>query len=449
VDRKITSIATLAPAPNAWRAWIDTPLQPKGADPAIPSGRQIREAASLAELASALSSQTGPKNAPPEINLALPTRLLVLERLTLPSADRTELAGMVRLQLEKTLPYPVEETTSGFQVISQKETEIASPSSTEGGDVATAVQTMTESTVLICAVHNETLQSFCAPLLQSEQFPHSVTPWAMHVAAKALPGDIACALWQEETDVVFAIFENGVLGHVEILPASETFSNDLPQALMSAELAGADTAFTVALVDTALMQHADALEKALGVPVAELTLEEPPSSPRETPTDLTLQAWRTELARRQRMHAIQSRLGIAGVVYAVLMAIACIGLAMQNHRLHSVEAELAKVQPQVDAVLGQQNRWKELGPAIDPSRFTVEMLFQVFQSLPSTDVRITQFEQSPNEIRVEGEAPDAAQAVNLEEKLKAQPALTGYDFQAGNPQILSNDHAKFSISGKL
>lgn len=447
MDRKITSIARLAPAPNAWRAWIDAPISSQGTAPELPGGRRVRQAPSFVELVAALSEEGGSKSAPTEIDLAVPTRLLILERLTLPSGDRSELADMVRLQLEKTLPYPVEETTSGFQLISQKQTEVTAPAETEGETAATT--TVTESTVLICAVHNEALQTFCAPLLQSGHFPHSVTPWAMQIAAMADPAEIVCAIWQEEADVVFAVFENGTLGHVEILASPETLSDDLPQALMSAELAGVNTALTVALVDPALMQQSEAIEEALGLSIVELVLTEPPSTPREAPVDLTLEAWRAELARRKRMRAIQSRLVIAGVVYGVLVLLACVGLAMQRHRLSGIDAELALVQPQVDAVLGQQNRWKALGSAIDPSRYAVETLFQVTQSLPSADVRITQFEHSPGELRVEGEAPDAAQAVNLEEKLKAQPALSGFQFEAGNPQILSNDHAKFSISGKL
>ena len=409
----------------------------------------MRNAASFAELVAALPGK-GARSTPPEMNVALPARLLIFERLTLPSGDRPELAGMVRLQLEKTLPYGVEETTSGFQVISTKETVLEAPAPEDGSAPAEgAPQTLTESTVIVCAIHNEALQAFCAPLLQDRQFPHSVTPWVMHLAAKAPRPGFACALWQEEAEVVFAIYENGVLGFVEILPSPETVVEDLPQALMSAELAGAATAPTVVLLDPALTQHGEAIGKLLGAPVEELAMEEPPSAPREAPVDLTLDVWRTELARRQQLRLLQSRLAIAGLVYAALLLIVCAGLGVLGGRLRHVEAELALAQPQVDTVLAQQTRWKSLAPAIDPSRFTVEMLFQVFQSLPSADVRITQFDQSPTDFRVQGEAPDAAQAVSLEEKLKTQPSLNGYQFEAGNPILLPNDHAQFSISGKL
>src|SRR5437762_12360149 len=43
------------------------------------------------------------------IELSLPCQSVLLERHTLPATDRAELADMLQLQLEKTLPFPVEE----------------------------------------------------------------------------------------------------------------------------------------------------------------------------------------------------------------------------------------------------------------------------------------------------------------------------------------------------
>ena len=149
------------------------------------------------------------------------------------------------------------------------------------------------------------------------------------------------------------------------------------------------------------------------------------------------------------MRRLQGQVAVAGVAYGVLLLLAFVMVAIIGRRLRTVETELAIAQPQVDAVLAQQTRWKSLAPAIDPERYSVELLYQVFQSLPSAEVKITQFEQSPVDFRVQGEAPDASQAVALQEKLKSQPSLSGYQFEAGNPILLPNDHAQFSISGKL
>jgi len=42
------------------------------------------------------------------VELALPCHSVLLERHKLPATDRAELADMLQLQLEKTLPFPVE-----------------------------------------------------------------------------------------------------------------------------------------------------------------------------------------------------------------------------------------------------------------------------------------------------------------------------------------------------
>ena len=77
------------------------------------------------------------------LHLALPCQMAVLERLTFPATSRDELAGMAQLQLEKTLPYPVEEASSEMEVICQAENE---------------------STVLSIAVNTESLSRLCEPL---------------------------------------------------------------------------------------------------------------------------------------------------------------------------------------------------------------------------------------------------------------------------------------------
>ena len=94
--------AILAPEADGWRV-------------SLPGGG-TQSAKTLGEAAAAV-----PPGA--TIHLALPAHAALLERLTLPSTNREELAGMVQLQLEKTLPYPMEEVTSDFDVIKQGESE--------------------------------------------------------------------------------------------------------------------------------------------------------------------------------------------------------------------------------------------------------------------------------------------------------------------------------------
>src|SRR3954466_11774276 len=90
----------------------------------------------LGEAAAALSLKA-------VVRLAIPCQAALLERLTLPATDREELAGMLQLQLEKTLPYPVEDVASDFEVIHSAENE---------------------STLLSVAAHSGQLDDLCRPL---------------------------------------------------------------------------------------------------------------------------------------------------------------------------------------------------------------------------------------------------------------------------------------------
>src|SRR5687767_1145910 len=96
------SSALLTPDINGWRVRLD-------------SG-EAQSAKSLDEAVAAIPATS-------RIHLALPCHAALLERMKLPATTREELEGMIQLQLEKTLPYPIEEVTSEFEVISQDENE--------------------------------------------------------------------------------------------------------------------------------------------------------------------------------------------------------------------------------------------------------------------------------------------------------------------------------------
>ncbi|MEP6937745.1 MAG: pilus assembly protein PilM, partial [Chthoniobacterales bacterium] len=58
-----------------------------------------------------------------EFVLALPMSAVLAQRLRVPTVDDQDFAEMVRIQVEKGLPYPPEEVTTDFEVISRTEEE--------------------------------------------------------------------------------------------------------------------------------------------------------------------------------------------------------------------------------------------------------------------------------------------------------------------------------------
>src|SRR5207249_2585293 len=80
--------------------------------PAENSNWRVRAFPSLDAAAETLSTDD-------DVVLALPISAVLAQRMRLPSAEGSELREMVRIQLEKALPFSTEEVTSDFEVIEQ------------------------------------------------------------------------------------------------------------------------------------------------------------------------------------------------------------------------------------------------------------------------------------------------------------------------------------------
>ena len=74
---------------------------------------------------------------------------------------------------------------------------------------------------------------------------------------------------------------------------------------------------------------------------------------------------------------------------------------------------------------------------------------RVLVGRPVEDVAITQFDCNPNVFMVEGEAPNATQATDYAERIRADHDLYIFRIEAGPAQILPNEHGQFRIYGKL
>lgn len=362
------------------------------------------------------------------LNLALPTSMLLLERLTLPSTDREELSGMVLLQQEKTLPYPIEEVATDFQVLRTGENE---------------------STVASLAVHLPALTALCRPLRDQKVLPQKITPFAQHVAAAYPEEETVLAVWAEQEHLIVAICESGKLGWAQTLPTidAETVSSDLPQLLLAAEMEGVPTTFSRVLLANDLGDLEPALRGVLGIPVLRFAVDTSLPVP---DTNLLPPSWSAEAHGYERTERLRQRLMMVAVVYLVLLAGAFVYLAWTKRRVQKVDAQIAQLQPQLTSTQARRQRWETLAPAVDWHRFPVEILYQAWNARPSQDLRITLVNTGLNDFAIEGEAPSAAIAVAYFNKLKDNPELSAFEIQMPNqPAILPNEHAQFRIFGKL
>lgn len=361
-----------------------------------------------------------------EVVLGLPVNAIIAQRLRLPTADVAEFEGMVRLQVEKSFPYPPEEVTSDFEVIERGESE---------------------SVVSLVAVHNARLDELAGPLLKSGHIPRQVTVYAAQRVASHAASGRALMIYREGEKLVSAISENGKLSFTRTLDAAEAegLERDLPQMALSAELQGIDTSFPKVLLDENCLALRDTVERVFAQRPDLMGTEAPPASVK---LNLAPEIWRKRRAAVVRQREWRKRLLWAGGIYAAAFLLFALYVTIIRFQVGHLQKVIKRDAPRVDFIKSTEANWKTLSPAIDPNYYPIEVLLHLFESLPNPEVRITVYEQSARNISVQGEAPSAALAYQFAEKVKKNPGLQDFTFNLGTPRILPNDHAQFRLEGK-
>lgn len=363
--------------------------------------------------------------------LALPLNLGLVQRLSLPAADPSELEEMTRIQLEKILPYPAESVGVAIREISRAET-----------DVILAVET----------IHQDRLLELCQPLTARGCWPRKVVFYADAVANHGHAAEEHTAfLYREAGKHVLGLRENGRLSFAQALggQTAEDLATELPAVLLGAELEGVPTNFAHLALDERLAVWQGTLAASLGVPVvafdpagAALLAAPLPGG------DLSPVGWQAERQRGERRARLRGRILLAAAIYGGLLLLAFLWLGIRKWQVSRLDSRLAAVQPLAEYSRDAAERWHTLGPAVEPSQYLAEVMLAAWAALPPGDtVRLTGFDLSPHGgLTVQGEAPSSATAVEYAEKLKSLPSLRLFHL-GGDPPTLqgSNGHWRFLV----
>ncbi|HSH38386.1 MAG TPA: hypothetical protein VK993_06345 [Chthoniobacterales bacterium] len=361
-----------------------------------------------------------------DVVLGLPVTAVLAQRLRLPTVDESEFSEMVRIQIEKALPYAPEEVTTDFEVIEQ----------TEQSSVVSAV-----------AIHNDRLSELAAPLLSRGIIPSQITVYAAQRAATHASAGRAFLLYREDASLVCAITEEGKLGFTRSLNGANAtqLQRDIPQLALSAQLQGIDTTSPALFVDESLFELRGTVE-GLFVGRADLiAVETPPAS---TKINLLPDAWRQRRQELAKQAIWKKRLLWAAGAYVAGLVLFFGYLTLLRMEVGRLNRRIERDAPKADFVRATEARWKTLAPATDPRYYPIEVLLHLFESLPSADVQITAFNQSARQVSVDGEAKSAALAYQFADKVKKHPDLQMFQFDMAAPRILPNEHAQFRLEGK-
>jgi hypothetical protein len=388
----------------------------------IAEGESPRPAATMEEVAAMLPEAS-------VVSVSLPVAAVSLERMSLPSTARDELEGMVMLQLEKTLPYSADELTIGFDIIRQ-----------EGS----------ESHLLAVAVSNDQLDTLCQPLRERRHLPEQLGIHAMQLAARFPAEEVLGLIFQEGDATILAIAQSGKL--VAAYPCQaisrEEFLIELPRLLLAAELEGVPVNFSKVILDRELGAWIDLLRGELLDTVIERAALDAPMP--ACAVNLVPSGWTEEKRQFAQTAKIKEWLLIAGAVYLFVLLVAAGYIIWLQRQVNAVNAQVAQAAPYVDSIATRKARWQALAPAIDPTRYVVEILNQISRSVPTDDLHVTLLNQdNPDGFEIEGEAPTADMANNYVDTLKNDPNLKMFHFHNDLPTILPNYHAQFHIYATL
>ena len=361
-----------------------------------------------------------------DLVLGLPIAAVLAQRFRLPTVDPAEFPEMVRIQIEKALPFSPDEVTTDFELIEQNETE---------------------SIISAVAVRNAQLAEIAAPLLEGGYIPRQVTVYAAQRASTYAPKGNALFIYPEGEALVSAVTENGKVSLTRTLDgvAPEQLRMELPQLALSAELQGISASFPNVLLDETCYDLRDTVQGILASPTELVSVEMPPASVK---LNLLPESWRQRRSQLARRGEWRRRLLWAGGAYAGVLFLALACLAYFDFEIGGLDRRIARDAPQTAFVRATEANWKALAPAIDSRYYPVEILLHLFESLPSPDVRITTYSQSARQISVDGESSSAALAYQFIDKVKKNPELQVFQFDMTAPRILPNNHAQFRLEGK-
>src|SRR5262245_41187745 len=232
-----------------------------------------------------------------EFVLGLPVSAVIAQRFRLPSVDPAEFPEMIRLQIEKLLPFPADDVTSDFELIAQNETE---------------------SVVSAVAIRNEHLADVASPLLDRGYIPRQVTVYAAQRASTYAPKGNALLIYPEGELLVYAMTENGKLSLARALENGngDQLQLELPQLRMSAELQGINASFPNVLLDETCYQMRHAVEGILASPTEIVGVELPPASVK---LNLLPESWRRRRSQLIRQAGWRQRLMWIGGAYVALL----------------------------------------------------------------------------------------------------------------------------------
>lgn len=155
-----------------------------------------------------------------------------------------------------------------------------------------------------------------------------------------------------------------------------------------------------------------------------------------------------ELQRAKQAGARRRKIAlVAAAVYFVLVLLLAANTLWLWWRADSLRAAIEREAGDVGAVRSAMQRWDAIEPALNPSGYPLEVLYQTARLLPKDGVRLTLFQMNLDRVVLAGEASTLQAAQRFQEDVRKNPELAGYEWTMENPRPLPTGSARFQLDG--
>lgn len=160
------------------------------------------------------------------------------------------------------------------------------------------------------------------------------------------------------------------------------------------------------------------------------------------PAELLVSRQQLASAARVRVWALMAGFATAAAVATLAVLIS---LATQDRDL--LRERVAELTPQASQVLDQKRRWDEAAPAVDPTLFPMQVLLDCMVPAASSEVSMTHFEWTPEQLLLRGRMPSPSLALQYAKEVTEVKGLAHYQWETPAPTIASDNSATFEVKG--
>ncbi|MBV6500350.1 MAG: hypothetical protein CJBNEKGG_02827 [Prosthecobacter sp.] len=149
----------------------------------------------------------------------------------------------------------------------------------------------------------------------------------------------------------------------------------------------------------------------------------------------------------------QRRMVMLGVAAFSLVLVAALGafaarVLVRERSLMAEQRRLDEMAPQIESIREARAHWEDLRPALKPTEYPVESIYQLVQLLPPEGIRVTRLEIRLDGIVIDGEASSLGHGIEFRDKLTASPAFSHWQWEFPQPTSLPDGRATFRAEAR-